>query len=299
MRKVTPVFAGTWYPGSKGSLEKLMQNFFIDTDIARIGKNDNLIGIIAPHAGMRYSGNTAAFAYANLQRAVSNDDLVILLAPSHRGQFSGGAAYLEDAEIITPLGALLSCTTLADVMDKEIFVHEPDIVKNEHAIELHLPFIYHVTRGNCRVMPVVIGNNSEGNLRTLADGIFSACQSWQKLDSNRGRSVFIIASSDLSHFHSANKAEKLDGRIIHYIKESLENEKPLFFQDQITNGRIEACGGGPISILLDISIQLKMATKERLGLKGIEYNRTHSGMVTGDNSNVVGYLSAGVYRTLL
>jgi len=59
-------------------------------------------------------------------------------------------------------------------------------------------------------------------------------------------------------------------------------------QNDLDSRRCEACGGGPIVALMKAAALLNKR-------KSMLLNRSDSGDISGDNSEVVGYLSAAVY----
>ena len=97
--------------------------------------------------------------------------------------------------------------------------------------------------------------------------------------------TLVVASSDMSHFHSSKAADNLDSVVAKNINE-LNFENLLIDLDK---NNCEACGGGPIAVMMKAA-SLKNITKS------LVINRSDSGDVTGDKSEVVGYLSAVVFR---
>jgi len=95
----------------------------------------------------------------------------------------------------------------------------------------------------------------------------------------------IVGSSDLSHFHSYEKAVKLDSAVIKRI-EKMDGSGLL---EDLEKNLCEACGGGPAAVTMMVS--------EKLGAdraKLLKY--ANSGDVTGDRRSVVGYASAIFYK---
>ena len=99
-----------------------------------------------------------------------------------------------------------------------------------------------------------------------------------------GRKIVVVASSDLSHYHSHVDAEALDSILIEHIRKM----NPDSLNSAIQDGKAEACGfGGILSGMF-------YAREHGLGKSAIlEY--TDSGEVSGDRRRVVGYLSAALY----
>jgi hypothetical protein len=119
-----------------------------------------------------------------------------------------------------------------------------------------------------------MGDQSKRNIDALA----------KKLAEVADDDTLIVASSDLSHFYSKSQADKLDSVVEKRVRE-FDFESLQF---DLENHTCEACGGGPIVALMKAA-----------NLKNIRHSmvlsRTDSGDVTGDNSEVVGYLSAVFY----
>ena len=96
--------------------------------------------------------------------------------------------------------------------------------------------------------------------------------------------ILMIASSDLSHYHPAETARRLDGVCL----KLLEAFDPKGLSVAVENQGTEACGAGPIITMLHAGRNLG-ATRCKV------LNYANSGDVTGDNSGVVGYAAAAIY----
>ena len=73
--------AGTWYPGAAPALAAAVDRHLAAADGETTGHLTDLVALIAPHAGLMYSGAVAAHAYRQLRdRPVG---LVVLVGPSH------------------------------------------------------------------------------------------------------------------------------------------------------------------------------------------------------------------------
>jgi AmmeMemoRadiSam system protein A len=100
----------------------------------------------------------------------------------------------------------------------------------------------------------------------------------------RGKSVLLIASTDLSHFHSYHEAKKLDAHIIERVMK-MDAEG---LHSDLAKGICEACGGGPMVAT--------MLASRRLGANDSRILfAANSGDVTGDHSRVVGYMAAALW----
>ena len=94
--------AGSWYPADPGVLARE-----VDRYLAAAGEppDGEPLAIIAPHAGLMYSGPIAAHAYALLRGR--NIEIAVLVGPSHYVGFEGVAIYDRGA-FDTPFGPFQS-----------------------------------------------------------------------------------------------------------------------------------------------------------------------------------------------
>jgi AmmeMemoRadiSam system protein B len=100
----------------------------------------------------------------------------------------------------------------------------------------------------------------------------------------RNRSALLVASTDLSHYHSAGEADRLDGVFI----EGLDRGDEEALMRCLEEGSTEACGGGPVVAVLRAARGMGAAIVEVT-------DRSTSADVTGDRTSVVGYVSAVAY----
>lgn len=270
-----PAVAGMFYPGRPDELMEqiriLMES--VDKNNINAGALPGISAIIAPHAGYIYSGQTAAHAYYLL--AGKEYSTVVVISPSHREYFPGVCIY-EGSAYRTPLGDIEVDTRLRDKMvsDKEGHIFAGTSGHGaEHALEVQLPFLQMVLK-DFSILPIVVGDQHKSFIYELAD----------KLAMHTGEETLIVASSDLSHFHTKQKAFMLDSIVENRIKEM---DYDGLMKD-LELHRSEACGGGPIAAAMRAS---RLKGKNSV----LILDRSDSGDVTGDNSEVVGYLSAVIY----
>src|SRR5688572_28539416 len=79
--------AGTWYPDRADVLAAEVDRYVADATLDPIPSR--VRAIVAPHAGLRYSGPVAAFAYKAVQR--THHRAIVLVGPSHFESFQGVA----------------------------------------------------------------------------------------------------------------------------------------------------------------------------------------------------------------
>ncbi len=265
------VIAGTWYPGNETELRNTIQSFL--DRVPEKSAPGKIIAIISPHAGYIYSGQVAAHSYKLLEK--EKFDTVIIISPSHHAYFEGVSVY-DQGGYQTPLGIVPLDTELISMLkqsDSRIR-YVPEAHSKEHSLEIQLPFLQ-VVMPKFKLVPLIMG---EQNLST--------CQWLAQLlaDNVKDKSVLIVASSDLSHFHTYKDAKALDNLVL----ESIKKFDPQGLSENISSGKCEACGGGPM-ITAMIAARLLGATKSEV------LNYANSGDVTGDHSRVVGYVSAALW----
>ena len=265
------VIAGTWYPGDPNVLRRHVSNFLKRVEPNR--RRGRLVALIAPHAGLLVSGQVAAHAYKLLERHKFSS--IIIIAPSHRARFAGVSVY-DLGGYRTPLGTVsLDRELIDDIKGKDSKIrYVPAAHKKEHSLEIQLPFIQ-MLLPQARLVPLVMGeqrlDTCQRLAKTLADCIFE-------------KKVLLVASTDLSHYHSYKEAKRLDARVIDRVKKL----DPDGLYSDLTSGRCEACGGGPM-------ITTMLAAK-RLGAVSSEVLfAANSGDVIGDRLRVVGYMAAALW----
>lgn len=266
-----PSAAGYFYPSNPARLKVLVESLLQAGQPEK--EINNIRGIIAPHAGYIYSGKTAAYAY-NLIKGKAYKTVVII-SPSHREYFPGISVYDGDG-YTTPFGNVLIDKETSDkIITGNNVIFKSTIGHNEeHAVEVHIPFLQSVMK-DFKIIPIVMGDQSKNYIDALAERLISVFS----------EDMLLIASTDLSHYHNRKTADALDKiveqRIADYdfnsLREDLEEE------------RCEACGGGPVVVLMKVLDHFKKS-------KSVILNRTDSGEASGDTKQVVGYLSAVIYN---
>src|SRR5438477_13055115 len=129
--------AGTWYPGSSGALAAAL-----DRHLARTSRDvaGELVGLIAPHAGLMYSGPVAAHAYRLLRDRAF--DVAVLVGPSHFVGFDGVSIYPAGG-FETPFGVVpIDEECASAIASHGPVVHEHRAAHaREHSLEMQLPFL--------------------------------------------------------------------------------------------------------------------------------------------------------------
>ncbi|MEQ8666192.1 MAG: AmmeMemoRadiSam system protein B [Rhodospirillales bacterium] len=255
--------AGTFYPDDPPTLRRMVEGLL---DAAPDASGPLPKAIIAPHAGYRYSGQTAARVYARLRPLAGTVRRVVLLGPCHRVAVRGLAAPSVDA-FTTPLGDIpLDRKAIGDVATLPQVSTFDSTHAEEHSLEVHLPFLQ-VVLGDFELVPLVVGDAGPKEVAQVLDDLWG------------GPETLIVVSSDLSHFLDYDSAREIDGRTCAAI-EALEG-------DAIE--REGACGRHPVRGLL------RTAKDRNLRVETVHV--CNSGDTAGPRDRVVGYGAWAFYET--
>ena len=267
--------AGTWYPGNAGALTREVDALL---DAATAGPRGRVQAIIAPHAGMMFSGPVGAYSY-KAAAAGGDYDVIVLVGPSHFVPFDGVALY-RDGAFETPLGiAPIDKEGAAAMAASSIVQSLPSVHGREHSLEMQLPFVRRLFP-ETPIVPLLMGFQTRRTIEELATAL---------ADAFRERRALIVASTDLSHYFDAKTAATLDGRVRDCVAAFAPERLLQVFEEYPDHerGRYVACGGGPaISVMM--AARALGATESRV----LKY--AHSGEVSGDYDGVVGYLAAAM-----
>ena len=264
--------AGSWYPGRPEALAAEVDRYLSAVpDTPALG---GIVGLVAPHAGLMYSGPVAAWGYRAVQGVPY--DVAVIVGPSHLVGFDGVAVYSRGA-FDTPLGPILIAEDVADAVLAATPIAREDAAVHgaEHSLELQLPFLRRVLP-DTPIVPLMMGTQSSATITALGDGLASALA---------GRRALLIASSDLSHYLDARVAAAVDRTVLDCV-ERFDSDG---LQSALRAKPDHACGGGPI-----VSV---MRAARALGARtGRVLRYADSGDVSGDKTAVVGYMAAAFLK---
>ena len=142
--------AGSWYSGNAAELDHdaQMSEWLGIAAACSTPSKENLRAIIAPHAGYRFSGQTAAHAYCALF-ASPRVERVFILGPSHH--YSTRKCLLSQAATVeTPFGSIAVDTEinsqLALTSSPLIGIMDAPVDAAEHSLEMQFPFVARASR---------------------------------------------------------------------------------------------------------------------------------------------------------
>lgn len=256
-----PAVSGSFYAGAAPALAAQVDGFLASGGAARAPA----LGLVAPHAGYVYSGAVAGAVYGRVDVPAH----VLVLGPNHTGLGRSRAALFPGGTWKTPLGEVTIDRGLTAALATAPGV-EPDPLAHlrEHALEVQVPFLQRARPG------VSIA------ALCLAHLPYDACEALGRAvaDAAEAAGALVVASSDMSHYVSAEAAHVADGRAIDRIL-ALD---PAGLYDVVHDEEISMCGVIPATVML-VAARARGATRAEL----VRY--ASSGDVTGDRRSVVGY----------
>jgi MEMO1 family protein len=277
-----PYCARGFYPASKTELERTLNKLFRDAVADKHLKN--IRAIISPHAGLVFSGETAASAFNQIDRNKQYKNIFVL-ASSHTSRYKGASIY-NIGNYITPLGTVNVDIPLATklIAENDIFSFNNQAHQQEHSLEIQLPFLQHIFNKDFKIVPILLGTNSAKDCKKIAE----ALKPYFNEDN-----LFVI-STDFSHYPTYSEAVEIDGLTAKAItSNSPENLLETLESNSnkgVYNLATSLCGWTSVLTLLYITENIS----------DIEYNpiqyKNSGDSPYGENDRVVGYYSFAVIQ---
>lgn len=265
--------AGTWYPAQPQQLASDVDRYM--EQAGPIKTTGKMIGVIAPHAGHRYSGPVAGYGFAAARGLTPS--LVAIIGPMHHPYVAPLITTAHTA-YQTPLGSIpvdsASVEQLSSKLKERLGYGLTSISQDpEHSLEIELPFLQRALPNPFQLLPVMVRVQEPHVSQVLGECL---------AETLRGQNALIVASTDLSHFHNQETASQLDAAMLEPI--AAFDPARAFAIEQ--SGQGEACGIGALTAVLWCC--------KALGADSVRIlHHATSGDVTGDFSRVVGY-AAGI-----
>jgi MEMO1 family protein len=163
-----PAVAGVFHPGERAGLQGEVDRLLA---AARTAPCLGLRGVIAPHAGYRYSGPVAAEAFA-ATRSVGLIRRVVLIRPSHFVRFCGIAAPPHKARSQLPSARFRSTPMRSPQVRAGLAVVSDAPHARKHALEVELPFLQ-ARFGNLPTTPLLFGEAAAEAVSAAIDLVWS------------------------------------------------------------------------------------------------------------------------------
>ena len=276
--KILNASCSGWYPEEPNELKDMVHSFL---DKVNTTHNERPIALIEPHAGLVWSGQTAAYGYKEL--LLKEIKYVFILGPAHR--FTTDRLIIPESDYFkTPLGKIeIDKKIKKELLKTKIFQATDEAFYNENSIELQIPFLQTVL-SDFKIIPIVVGQLNIETIERAAEILKNYIS---------GDSIFII-SSDFTHYgyrygyvpFNDNIKENILKLDYGAIKE-IENLDYIGFLKYVQKTQATICGRIPIAILLSM---LPKNTKTKV----IRYDTL--GEMTGDFSTSISYATIGFYE---
>ena len=248
--------AGSFYPAEPEALLAL---------IARMRQGARSDGgvapkaVVAPHAGVVYSGAVAATAFSAWARRAEPPKKIVIIGPAHRFAFNGLAIHPATAWT-TPLGEARVARDLhVRLAEARAAALDPRPFAGEHSLEMHLVMLQAMMPAPFEILPILVGDATPDQVAAALRLVWG------------GPETGIAISSDLSHFLEQARARAIDDDTAHRI-------------ETLDVGALEgrrACG------YLPIGGALAVAAERDLRVSALHL--ATSADVGADASRVVGY----------
>ena len=254
-----PTVAGLFYPADADALQEMVDGFLVEAQAGLRASLPVPKAIVAPHAGYVYSGALAARAHARLAPRAGEITRVVLVGPAHHLAFDGLAVPSVQA-FDGPLGPVpLDTDALAALRGVAGVVELDAAHTEEHALEVHLPFLQRVLGPGFRLAPVLVGRASAEMVAAALEAVWG------------GAETAVVVSSDLSHFLDDTSAKARDA----------DTRRAIETLDLARITPQDACGARPLHGLLRVA-QLR-------DLRATTIDTCTSGDTAGPRHRVVGY----------
>ncbi len=277
------IVAGSFYPDNPDALKAQLESLFAQAEPARpageyVKTHDNVLAIIAPHAGYVYSGKVAASSFNQIDPDKEYENIFVITS-SHRVMFKGASIY-NQGDYITPLGKVKVNKELATKLIEEnsIFVYNEEVHSSEHSLEVQLPFLQYKLKKEFQIVPIVTGTQTLGEVKKIAEILYPYFNE---------NNLFII-SSDFSHYPKYKDALIVDKKTGDAITANSVAKLVVAINENasanIPNLATSLCGWPAVLTLLNI-------TEKHPEMQVIQVDYQNSGDALADKSRVVGYHS--------
>ena len=259
--------AGYFYSSNPGELRTTIESFVRKPQSTLEAK-----AVVVPHAGYMYSGSVAGEVFS----AVSLPHRIILLGPNHSGR--GSALALSPAgEWHMPLGAVRIDEDMNQSLREECpgLKEDSSAHQSEHSLEVQIPFLQVLQPDFC-FSAICVRTQEYAILENLGHGMARTIRSLQE-------PVLLVASSDMTHYESAENASRQDQLAIDQILAL--NPEGLY--QVVMEKHISMCGFAP-------AVAVLIACRDMGASNGRLIRYTNSGVASGDYDQVVAYAGIAV-----
>ena len=245
-----------FYPAAPDALHALI------ADVRARARPDGGVAakvVVAPHAGLVYSGSVAATAFGPWARRAAPPRRIVIVGPAHRVAFEGIAVH-PASDWRTPLGEIpVAGVTHAELAQAPSVVVDPRPFAGEHSLEMHLIMLQAMLPAPFEIVPILVGDADPHKVAEALRRVWG------------GPETVVAVSSDLSHFLDQRSALSIDSDTARRI-ETLDAAA--------LDGR-RACG------FLAVKAALEIAAERDMRVSGLHL--ATSADAGAEASRVVGY----------
>lgn len=272
--------AGKWYVASPDVLRSEINHYLSKAEDLHLPE---VCGLILPHAGYQYSGQTAAKAVRQL--AGRSYQRVIVLGPSHCVSMPGFCSVPDATHYETPLGITpLDTAAIKTLCSSDYFHQVPVAHQQEHSVQIELPMLQTALR-DFKLVPVVVGELQSTDLKRVAEVLREIID----------ETTLVVVSSDFTHYGSYFGYVPFTENVEEGLRELdmgayafVEKKDAAGFHEYVLRTGATICGRYPLGLLLKLLLP-------EMSVRLMEY--TTSGALTGDFEHTVSYVSAVVEGT--
>jgi hypothetical protein len=267
--------AGQFYPNEPGAITDQIRRYLKQALAEKI--EGRVKAIIVPHAGYDYSGAAAAYAFKQLEGKKINT--AVIISNSHKAYFDGIA--IDDSDgWQTPLGTVAVDKELAEklIAAGGDIKYDGSIHKEDHVLEVEIPFLQTVLEGDFKILPILFGNQDEDSYKKLAEA----------LKDNLSQDDIVIISTDMSHYPEYEDANKIDKETLEKIKTATAEEFVGYIKGVesagYANEQTALCGIDAVKTAIELA---RLAGWDKVEI--LKYANSGDAPLIGDKARVVGY----------
>lgn len=257
-----PAVAGQFYP-AEGSRLSAEIGRFVEEKAEKIAAK----GVVAPHAGIIYSGAVAGAVYSRVEMP----ETFVVIGPNHTGRGKPAAAVASGAWQM-PGGEVSIDEGLAQqiIENSDYLLEDESSHQYEHSLELQLPFIQHF-KSDIKMVPICLKSAAYEVCHDVGQAIARALE-------KTGKRALLVASTDMSHYVSQSTAQAKDRLAIDKVLAL--DARGLY--DVVMGENISMCGFMATAAVI-------IACKELGAIRAELIRYATSGDISGDYAHVVGY----------
>ena len=273
--------AGQWYSKDPEALRLSIEKYLAEAP-EKLSKETDIRALVVPHAGHYWSGPTAAVGYRALAgRSVNR---IFILCPNHRMPVRGAVSVSVDA-FETPLGQIKVDRSVIETWQNSEIIRVDDAPhRQEHAIEIQLPFIQTVFQNNApMIVPIIVGEISQEHAKKLADALKSVMR----------EDDLLVISTDFMHYGENYGYVPFGAPVLPQIREydartiaAIGALNGPEFEQYAQRMPHSACGLNALRVLSHVF--------DGQGMKGVELAYDTSGRRSGDDEMSVSYAAMAI-----